>query len=439
MDQHHHSSSSSPIVSDAALATLYVNKNRLVGGGNDALLVLIILTASPLQLNLSPMEDVADDDDNALSLIIHNGSQTLKQRNAILRWISGLGFHNALDRSSTRFLGGYNDSAKASPAAAVAIAEISSWMSVADSIRRCTSPSCSAQQINDYLSSRAYLIASSRPTLADYDVCFALLQLWTKMSSHANGDTIKSITSPHIHLQRWMHQVVASAMDLIRRQNKHLQFLTNKNKVLTEASIFFMSQMQHYHSEMKFSKSVPHSQIFIFPKDVQRVDDHILHSSIITKGNDTSSTSLHTSPPEKNPRSTQQFKDKKMSSSTKAEINLPMRDSNTDSASNVPPTNRSANTNTDASKTTISVVQDRTKDETTKESEFTISALDIRVGQIIKAWPHESAEKLYCEEINLGEDKPRLIASGLRPFYSLEEMQNQRVLVLCNLKSRNLV
>lgn len=64
---------------------------------------------------------------------------------------------------------------------------------------------------------------------------------------------------------------------------------------------------------------------------------------------------------------------------------------------------------------------------------------DIRVGQIIKAWPHESADKLYCEEINPGEDKLRLIASGLRPFYSLEEMQNQRVLVLCNLKSRNLV
>lgn len=83
-------------------------------------------------------------------------------------------------------------------------------------------------------------------------------------------------------------------------------------------------------------------------------------------------------------------------------------------------------------------VDDGTKDEI-KDSEFNISALDIRVGQIIKAWPHESADKLYCEEINPGEDKLRLIASGLRPFYSLEEMQNQRVLVLCNLKSRNLV
>jgi len=71
--------------------------------------------------------------------------------------------------------------------------------------------------------------------------------------------------------------------------------------------------------------------------------------------------------------------------------------------------------------------------------EYNISSLDIRVGRIIRAWEHESAEKLYCEEIDVGEDKPRNIASGLRPFYKVEEMQDRRVLVLCNLKARNLV
>lgn len=68
-----------------------------------------------------------------------------------------------------------------------------------------------------------------------------------------------------------------------------------------------------------------------------------------------------------------------------------------------------------------------------------VSALDIRVGKILKAWEHPEAEKLYCEEVDVGEEKPRQIASGLRPFYKLEEMQNQDVLVLCNLKARNLV
>ncbi|CAI5746941.1 unnamed protein product [Peronospora destructor] len=42
-------------------------------------------------------------------------------------------------------------------------------------------------------------------------------------------------------------------------------------------------------------------------------------------------------------------------------------------------------------------------------------------------------------KINIGEETPRLIAGGLVAHYSLEEMQDRRRLVLCNLKPRNLV
>jgi len=69
-----------------------------------------------------------------------------------------------------------------------------------------------------------------------------------------------------------------------------------------------------------------------------------------------------------------------------------------------------------------------------------ISKLDIRVGVINKVWEHEEADKLYCEEIDLGEEGgPRQISSGLKAHYSLEEMEGRRVLVLANLKSRKLV
>jgi len=70
-----------------------------------------------------------------------------------------------------------------------------------------------------------------------------------------------------------------------------------------------------------------------------------------------------------------------------------------------------------------------------------ISKLDIRVGLITKAWNHDEADKLYCEEIDVGEDSgPRNIASGLKAHYTLEEMNaGQRVLVLANLKTRKLV
>ena len=42
--------------------------------------------------------------------------------------------------------------------------------------------------------------------------------------------------------------------------------------------------------------------------------------------------------------------------------------------------------------------------------------------------------RLYCEEIDVGEEAPRNIASGLVPHYSLEEMKGRRVIVMCNLK-----
>mmetsp|Transcript_40014 Transcript_40014/g.52678 ORF Transcript_40014/g.52678 Transcript_40014/m.52678 type:complete len:247 (-) Transcript_40014:378-1118(-) len=67
-----------------------------------------------------------------------------------------------------------------------------------------------------------------------------------------------------------------------------------------------------------------------------------------------------------------------------------------------------------------------------------ITKLDIRVGVITKVWHHESADKLFCEEIDVGEPEPRQIASGLRPHYTLDQMQGRKILVLCNLKAANL-
>ncbi|CAM9335337.1 unnamed protein product [Ascophyllum nodosum] len=64
--------------------------------------------------------------------------------------------------------------------------------------------------------------------------------------------------------------------------------------------------------------------------------------------------------------------------------------------------------------------------------------LDLRVGRITKVWPHETGDKLYCEEIDVGEDAPRQIASGLVPYYSIDDMKDRRVVVMCNLKARNL-
>lgn len=73
-----------------------------------------------------------------------------------------------------------------------------------------------------------------------------------------------------------------------------------------------------------------------------------------------------------------------------------------------------------------------------EQSEFT--KIDIRVGQVVKVWNHPDADKLFCEEIDVGEESgPRQIASGLREYYSLDEMQGKKVLVVCNLKAAKIV
>jgi len=57
-------------------------------------------------------------------------------------------------------------------------------------------------------------------------------------------------------------------------------------------------------------------------------------------------------------------------------------------------------------------------------------------GKIVEAWAHPDSDKLWCERIDIGEAEPREIASGLRAFYSQEEMQGANVIVLANLKDK---
>lgn len=67
-----------------------------------------------------------------------------------------------------------------------------------------------------------------------------------------------------------------------------------------------------------------------------------------------------------------------------------------------------------------------------------ITRADIRVGLVVKAYPHPEREKLVCEEIDVGEAEPRTIASGVSAFYKPEEVQGRKVVVLCNLPPRKM-
>ena len=70
------------------------------------------------------------------------------------------------------------------------------------------------------------------------------------------------------------------------------------------------------------------------------------------------------------------------------------------------------------------------------ENQLLSSILELE--KITKVWKHPDSEKLYWEEIDTGDEKPRQIASGLQQFIPIEQMENALVLVLTNLKPKKL-
>lgn len=69
-----------------------------------------------------------------------------------------------------------------------------------------------------------------------------------------------------------------------------------------------------------------------------------------------------------------------------------------------------------------------------EDDEVRVDMLDLRVGRIVKIDKHPNADSLYLEEIDLGEDKPRQVISGLVKYVPVEAMRDRLVVVACNLK-----
>ncbi|CAI5477626.1 unnamed protein product [Closterium sp. Yama58-4] len=66
-------------------------------------------------------------------------------------------------------------------------------------------------------------------------------------------------------------------------------------------------------------------------------------------------------------------------------------------------------------------------------------SLELRVGRIVRAWKHPEADSLYVEEVDVGEESgPRTICSGLVKYIPEADLQDRLVVVLANLKPRNM-
>lgn len=74
------------------------------------------------------------------------------------------------------------------------------------------------------------------------------------------------------------------------------------------------------------------------------------------------------------------------------------------------------------------------KENTEKETEVSITILNIQVGVIRRAWKHPSADSLLVEEIDIGEGNLRQVVSGLAKYYSPDDLANRRVVLITNVK-----
>ena len=80
---------------------------------------------------------------------------------------------------------------------------------------------------------------------------------------------------------------------------------------------------------------------------------------------------------------------------------------------------------------------EKTAEKPEEKAEIGIEDFDkvqLKVGVILDCKKVEKADKLLCSTVDLGEEKPRTIVSGIAKYYAPEDMVGRRVVVVSNLK-----
>lgn len=86
---------------------------------------------------------------------------------------------------------------------------------------------------------------------------------------------------------------------------------------------------------------------------------------------------------------------------------------------------------------TVSLEKDEPKEDIITIDDF--NKIVIKAGTVLECERIEGSEKLLKFKIDLGEDKPRQILSGIAKFYDPSELIGKQVCVLANLKERTMM
>jgi aminoacyl tRNA synthase complex-interacting multifunctional protein 1 len=394
--------------SHAALCFVQVSESKLQ---QDWILHMVLMY---LQKVTHQVTIQTDKKDNVLSMRMGGGdvsvegmSSALTQRNAILRSLVGMALHGTMDLQYRHEIalcwnGGYTSTQASlhgtSITASMQSAAILHYMTVASNVRQNSIDTglldAVVDELNKTLEESSFLVpCSATATLADLDVCCALLEQ-------------KSFVDFPVHVQRWMIHVMHVLEQLATFTNVPLPAALQKSKDAIQS--------------FRATKAVVPPLFFDGTEDV---------TAILTQLHAPASTAKAT-------KGSKRAEPVKGSAASNGDGTAPNAEQQqgTGKAKLTKQEKKAAASKADGGK-------EKKKEElVAAEAPLDVMALDIRVGKIVKIWPHESADKLYCEEIDLGNGEIRQIASGLRPFYTdVNDLKDQMVLVLCNLKKRTLV
>lgn len=399
------SSTTDELISNAAIGTLYI-PSQLVE--SDPLLCIVSSLLNPQQLVVK-----SSSSKDELSLSLRQDTLVLRQRNAILRALCGGELLGILDRGPSWYLLGGGG------AGVTTMAGVTSWMSVASSVREGSDYSDVSKllsQLNDsVLARQSFLVPQcGAATLADVDLYLALRERMDQSKDDNDGDDKKmSWWKDCANVRRWWNSVQSTVAAMIRmapqqQQQQHTKYLEPTKAATTNAG----PPVFYYGDEKELAPT---------PKPTDK-------SNSKNNSNNTQQTK----------NNTETIKEKKPNDNTTTTPTKP-----TSSSSELTDEQKKAAAEKRAKKKAAKAKKQPTPSTTsaaTATTELNVSALDIRVGKIVRVWEHETADKLFCEEVDMGEATgPRRIASGLRPFYQAADLQDQSVLVLANLKARNLV
>lgn len=59
--------------------------------------------------------------------------------------------------------------------------------------------------------------------------------------------------------------------------------------------------------------------------------------------------------------------------------------------------------------------------------------VEMKVGRVLSVEDHPNADKLMVMRVDVGEQSPRTLVAGLKPYYRKEELQGKLVVVVTNL------